>query len=287
MSKKKSKYHGDYSVFKKNKDKKKKNKVVKPKYNKPKKNYRKKHTEKINLEEKENIRLNKYVAHSGLCSRREADNLIAAGEIKVNGNIITDLGTKVNIRDKVEYKGKTLNPEKQRYFLLNKPKDYITTVDDPYAKNTVMDLLKNACDERIYPVGRLDRNTTGVLLFTNDGELTKKLTHPSFNIKKLYKVILSKDVEEEDLQKLRDGITLEDGEIKVDSISYTQSGNKNEIGVEIHSGRNRIVRRMFEHIGYKVVYLDRVVFAGLTKKDVPRGKYRALTEKEIGFLKMK
>lgn len=281
----KRKKHGDYSKY----IKKKKTSSEAPSKNKAKKKAKpaeRKFTERLNLRKNEDIRLNKFIAHAGVCSRRDADNLIAQGKIKVNNKIVTDLGTKVQLGDKVSYKGKILNPEKQRYFILNKPKDFITTTDDPHAKKTVMDLLKNACDERIYPVGRLDRNTTGVLLFTNDGELAKKLTHPSHNIRKIYKVVLNREVDEEDLSKIKNGIILDDGEIKADSASYVSGGGKNEIGIEIHSGRNRIVRRIFEHLNYDVKYLDRVSFAGLTKKDIPRGKYRALTEKEIGFLKM-
>lgn len=288
MANKKSKYHGDYSKFKKA-DSPKKAKSVKREFEKkrPEKNVRPiKHTEKINLPLNEEIRLNKYIAHSGLCSRREADQLIADGKIKVNNKVVRELGLKVSINDKVAFEGKLLNPEKQRYFLLNKPKDFITTTDDPHAKRTVMDLMKKACTERIYPVGRLDRNTTGVLLFTNDGELAKKLTHPSHNIKKMYKVVLDKELELEDFEKIKKGIELEDGFIKADGLEYISGSPKNEVGIEIHSGRNRIVRRIFETLQYDVKYLDRVIFAGLTKKDVPRGKFRALTEKEIGFLKM-
>lgn len=233
------------------------------------------------------IRLNRYIANAGICSRREADKLIEAGVIKVNGKIITQLGTKVFPGDKVMYGDQTLNAEKPVYILLNKPKDYITTADDPQGRKTVMDLVKNATRERIYPVGRLDRNTTGLLLFTNDGELATKLTHPKNNIKKIYHVVTDKNVTKEDLQKLKQGIELEDGFIKVDDVQFVgDSRNKRDIGVEIHSGKNRIVRRMFEHLGYKIIKLDRVMFAGLTKKDLPRGKYRMLSQQEINFLKM-
>jgi len=288
MANKKEKYHGDYSKFKKA-AKPKKPRAVKREFEKkrPIRDSRAvKHTDKINLPSNEEIRLNKYIAHSGLCSRREADQLIANGKIKVNNKVVLELGAKVKLQDRVEFEGKYLNPEKQRYFLLNKPKDFITTTDDPHAKKTVMDLLKKACTERIYPVGRLDRNTTGVLLFTNDGELAKKLTHPSHNIKKMYKVVLDKELEIDDFEKIKKGIELEDGLIKADGLEYIKGSSKNEIGIEIHSGRNRIVRRIFESLNYDVKYLDRVVFAGLTKKDLPRGRFRALTDKEIGFLKM-
>ncbi|MFZ5553912.1 MAG: pseudouridine synthase, partial [Bacteroidota bacterium] len=233
------------------------------------------------------IRLNKYIANTGACSRREADQLIASGVVTVNGKTVTELGTKIHYTDKVTYGGQALKREENVYLLLNKPKDFITTVDDPQNRRTVMDLVAGACKERIYPVGRLDRNTTGLLLFTNDGELTKKLTHPSYNIKKVYHVMTDQNVSKEDLAKLRDGFELEDGFVKVDDVQFVgDNSNKRDIGVEIHSGRNRIVRRMFEHLGYKVIKLDRVMFAGLTKKDLPRGRYRFLTAKEISFLKM-
>ena len=237
--------------------------------------------------QQEDIRLNKYIANSGVCSRREADKLITAGEITVNGNIVTEMGYRVSKTDKVTYRGKTLNPEENIYLLLNKPKDYITTSDDPQERKTVIELIKSACKERIYPVGRLDRNTTGVLLFTNDGELTKKLTHPSHQVRKIYHVFLNKKFKTGDLDKLRNGVELEDGLMKADEIAFADpNGDKAQVGIEIHSGKNRIVRRMFEHLGYEVVKLDRVYFAGLTKKDIPRGKYRFLSPKEIQFLKM-
>ncbi len=232
------------------------------------------------------VRLNKYVAASGVCSRREADHLIVAGLISVNGKTITVLGTKVKPADDVRYNGQRIRNEKKVYLLLNKPKDYVTTTDDPKERKTVMLLINNACSERIYPVGRLDRNTMGVLLFTNDGEMAKKLTHPSYNKKKIYHIFLNKGVTAGDLKTLGDGITLDDGYIQPDAISYVSSENKREIGLEIHSGRNRIVRRMFESLGYKVTKLDRVYFAGLTKKNISRGKWRFLTEKEISRLKM-
>jgi len=233
------------------------------------------------------IRLNRYVAQAGICSRRDADKLIAAGEIKVNGNVVTELGTKITPRqDLVEYKGKMLRSEKLIYILLNKPKNTITTTDDPQGRKTVLDLVKQSTDERIFPVGRLDRNTTGLLLLSNDGELTKKLTHPSHKVKKIYHVRLDKEVAEEDMHRLLEGIELEDGAAKVDKIDYVLNRGKDEVGVEIHIGRNRIVRRMFENMGYKVLNLDRVSIAHLTKKNLPRGKWRALTDKEVGFLKM-
>lgn len=204
----------------------------------------------------------------------------------MNGKVVTEVGTKIDPADDVRYNGERLGNERKVYLLLNKPKDYVTTVDDPHAKKTVMELVERACRERIYPVGRLDRNTTGVLLFTNDGELTRKLTHPSFNKKKVYHVFLDKSLQHGDLKKIAEGIELEDGFIQPDAIAYASQDNKREIGLEIHSGKNRIVRRIFEHLGYKVTKLDRVYFAGLTKKDLPRGRWRFLTDKEIKTLKM-
>lgn len=230
-------------------------------------------------------RLNKYLSNAGICSRREADDLIKAGAVSVNGKVITEMGFKVGPDDKINYGGETLRHQKKVYLILNKPKDYITTTDDPQERRTVMELIAGACKERVYPVGRLDRNTTGLLLFTNDGELATKLMHPKFGIKKVYQVTLDKNLRTEDFQQLMEGVELEDGFIKPDELSYI-NGNKKELGIEIHSGRNRIVRRIFEHIGYDVIKLDRVVFSGLTKKDLPRGKWRFLTDKEIGFLKM-
>ena len=232
------------------------------------------------------MRLNRYVANAGVCSRREADEFIESGLVSVNGKIVTELGTKVGEDDVVKFDGRILNPQKKVYVLLNKPKNFVTTTDDPHAERTVMDLVKNACTERIYPVGRLDRNTTGVLLFTNDGDLSKKLTHPSYNHKKIYHVSLDKPVLKDHLLEIANGIELEDGFISSDAISYVTQGDKTEVGIEIHSGRNRIVRRIFEHFGYHVKRLDRVYFAGLTKKNLPRGKWRMLDKKEVTFLKM-
>jgi len=238
--------------------------------------------------EPELVRLNKFIANAGVCSRREADKLIESGIIRVNGIIVKELGTKISPSDKVQYDDQVLKSEKKYYVLLNKPKGYITTTDDPFDRKTVMYLVKNACRERIYPVGRLDRNTTGLLLFTNDGDLAKKLTHPRFEVKKLYHVVLDKNLKTADFNQIADGITLEDGDIKVDTIAYVVGAeNKKEIGIEIHSGKNRIIRRIFESLDYKVVKLDRISFAGLTKKDIPRGKWRFLTENEVNFLIMK
>ncbi|PKP35160.1 MAG: rRNA pseudouridine synthase [Bacteroidetes bacterium HGW-Bacteroidetes-17] len=235
----------------------------------------------------EPIRLNKYIANAGICSRRDADQLILNGEIKINGIVVTELGTKVNPNDKVEYQDKALRPEKLVYLLLNKPKGFITTTDDPFERKTVMKLVEKACEERIFPVGRLDLNTTGLLLFTNDGELAKKLTHPRHEIKKIYHAVLNKPLMQEDFIKIAEGIELEDGPIKVDKIAFAETGkDKKQIGIELHSGKNRIVRRIFESLGYDVIRLDRVSFAGLTKKDVPRGKWRLLKELEINRLKM-
>ena len=233
------------------------------------------------------IRLNKYIANAGICSRRDADKLIEAGSITVNGKVITQMGFQVHEGDVVTYGGETLRSERKRYFLLNKPKGFITTVDDPQERDTVMQLIDGACRERIYPVGRLDRNTTGLLLFTNDGEMARRLTHPSAGVYKIYQVELDKPVTHATMQQLREGVELEDGFIRVDHVEYVQGAfDKRVVGVELHSGKNRIVRRLFEHFGYEVYKLDRVVFAGLTKKDLPRGRYRELTEKEVGFLMM-
>jgi 23S rRNA pseudouridine2605 synthase len=232
------------------------------------------------------VRLNKYIAAAGICSRREADQLISAGLITVNGKSVTTLGSKVNPDDEVKYNGERIRTERKVYLVLNKPKDYVTTTDDPKERKTVMLLISDACSERVYPVGRLDRNTTGILLFTNDGELAKKMTHPSSNKKKIYHVFLNKAISANDLKKLADGVTLEDGFIQPDALSYASSENKREVGLEIHSGKNRIVRRMFEAVGYRVDKLDRVYFGGLTKKNLPRGKWRLLTEKEVNMLKM-
>lgn len=234
----------------------------------------------------EGIRLNRYIANAGVCSRREADTYIGAGVVTINGKQVTELGTKVMPGDEVRFDGRVLLAEKKVYLLLNKPKDFVTTTDDPHAEKTVMDIVKNACEERIYPVGRLDKNTTGLLLFTNDGDLSKKLTHPSHQMKKIYQVTLDKPLNRNDLESIAEGIELEDGPVSADAISYIDPENKTEIGIEIHSGRNRVVRRIFEHFGYRVKKLDRVWFAGLTKKNLPRGKYRFLSEKEVKFLKM-
>lgn len=232
------------------------------------------------------IRLNKYLANAGVCSRREADEFIQAGVVRVNGEVVSELGTKVQRTDVVHFHDQLVSIEKKVYVLLNKPKDYVTTSDDPKARKTVMDLVGNCCRERIYPVGRLDRNTTGVLLFTNDGELASKLTHPKFLKKKIYHVFLDKNVASSDLKQIAEGITLEDGEIHADAISYASDTDKKQVGIEIHSGKNRIVRRIFESLGYRVTKLDRVMFAGLTKKGLKRGDWRFLTEQEVAMLHM-
>ena len=234
----------------------------------------------------DNIRLNKYLSNAGVCSRREADVLIETGVVSVNGKIVTELGYKINQGDIVQYDGETINAEIKRYVLLNKPKGFITTMDDPRGRKTVMSLVSKACRERIYPVGRLDRETTGLLLFTNDGDMAKKLTHPRYQAVKMYHIELNKSVAKEDLEKLLNGVDLEDGKTKVDKVEYVENGKSKEVGVEIHSGKNRIVRRLFEALGYQVIKLDRVQFGGLTKKDLPRGYYRHLTEQEIAYLKM-
>ena len=232
------------------------------------------------------IRLNKYLADCGICSRREADDLIKAGCVEVNGEVVTTMGYKVQTNDKVVYGGQTLNREKLRYILLNKPKGYITTADDPYERDTVMELVKDACPERIFPVGRLDKGTTGLLLFTNDGDLTKKLTHPSSEVPKLYHVTLDKPLTKNDMLRIAEGIELDDGPIAADTIAYDQDDDsKKSIGIELHSGRNRIVRRIFEHLGYEVIKLDRVMFAGLDKYKLPRGEWRFLTDLEVMNLK--
>lgn len=232
------------------------------------------------------IRLNKFMANAGICSRREADEFIQQGLVKVNGVVVTELGTKISHNDTVEYDERIVALERKTYILLNKPKDCVTTVDDPNGRMTVMDLVKGACTERIYPVGRLDRNTTGVLLLTNDGELASKLTHPKYVKKKIYHVWTDKDISEEDMQRIADGIELEDGPIHADAISYATETDRDQAGIEIHSGRNRIVRRIFESLGYHVTKLDRVYFAGLTKKNLSRGRWRYLTQEEVNYLKM-
>jgi 23S rRNA pseudouridine2605 synthase len=230
--------------------------------------------------------LNKFIAHAGICSRREAAELVKHGKIKVNGNFIYEPGFKVSSSDKIIFNNKLLHLQKNLiYILLNKPKDYITTVKDTHGRKTVFELIQHATDERVYPVGRLDRNTTGVLLLTNDGELTQKLTHPSFEIKKIYEVKLDKPLQKKDMEAILNGIQLDDGLIAADTIGYADKKDKSIIGIEIHSGRNRIVRRMFEHLGYDVKNLDRVLFANLTKKNVDRGKWRLLNEKEVRLLK--
>jgi 23S rRNA pseudouridine2605 synthase len=227
------------------------------------------------------IRLNRYVANAGICSRREADTYIAAGSVSVNGKVISEMGYKVKLTDDVRFDGRKLNPEKKEYILLNKPKNFITTTNDEKGRRTVMELISSASKSRLLPVGRLDRNTTGLLLFTNDGDMTKKLTHPTHGVRKIYHAHLDKNLTLADLRKIEEGLELEDGTVRVDDISYIQGAPKKEIGIEIHSGRNRIVRRIFEHLGYTVTKLDRVIFAGLTKKDLPRGHWRPLTEQEV------
>ena len=232
------------------------------------------------------IRLNKFLANAGLCSRREADEFIQAGEVQVNGEVVTELGSKITPADIITFRGKEVGLENKVYILLNKPTDCVTTADDPQGRLTVMDIVRNACTERIYPVGRLDRNTTGVLLLTNDGDLASKLTHPKFVKKKIYHVWTDKDVTEEDMQRIADGIDLDDGSIHADAVSYATETDRNQVGIEIHSGRNRIVRRIFEALGYRVIKLDRVYFAGLTKKNLPRGRWRHLTQAEVNMLMM-
>ena len=234
----------------------------------------------------EPVRLNKFLANAGVCSRREADEFIQAGVVTVNGQVVTELGTKILRTDSVMFHDTPVTPEKKVYVLLNKPKDYVTTSDDPQQRKTVMDLVKGACQERIYPVGRLDRNTTGVLLLTNDGDMASKLTHPKFLKKKIYHVYLDKSVTAHDMQQISEGIMLEDGEIKADDIQYADPVDKKQVGIEIHSGKNRIVRRIFESLGYRVTKLDRVQFAGLTKKNLRRGDWRYLTEEEVDRLRM-
>lgn len=233
------------------------------------------------------VRLNKFIANAGICSRREADVMIQTGIVEVNGKIITEMGYKVKPGDEVKYDGSIIQSEKKQYVLLNKPKDFITTMDDPMGRRTVLQLVQNACKERIYPVGRLDRNTTGVLLFTNDGDLAKKLTHPRYEVKKIYHVELDKPISGEHTNALLNGVELDDGDfVKADKAEIIADTKGREVGIELHSGKNRVVRRMFEAIGFKVTRLDRVKFAGLTKKDLPRGTWRHLTAKEVDFLRM-
>ena len=239
-----------------------------------------------NIDPTEPLRLNKFLANAGVCSRREADEFIQAGLVTVNGEVVTELGTKILRTDEVKFHDAPVTLEKKVYVLLNKPKDYVTTSDDPQQRKTVMDLVKDVCPERIYPVGRLDRNTTGVLLLTNDGDLASKLTHPKFLKKKVYHVHLDKNLTAHDMQQISEGITLEDGEIKADAVAYADERDKSQVGIEIHSGKNRIVRRIFESLGYRVTKLDRVQFAGLTKKNLRRGDWRFLTEKEVDMLRM-
>ena len=284
--KEKRQQHGDYSSFYKKPKGPKKKKEYEPK-RKPEPKVEKIRESGYRRKDEDGlIRLNKYLADAGVCSRREADKLIEAGTVEVNGKVVTALGTKVNHDDKVVYGGQALRREKLRYLVLNKPKDFITTTDDPQDRKTVMNLVEKACAERIYPVGRLDRSTTGVLLFTNDGDLAKKLTHPKHGIRKIYHVVLNKQLTKADFEKITTGIELDDGPIKVDKMSWAEEGgSKKEVGLELHSGRNRIVRRIFESLGYKVLRLDRVIFAGITKKDTPRGKWRMLNETEVSLLK--
>ena len=239
-----------------------------------------------NFDPTEPLRLNKFLANAGVCSRREADEFIQAGVVTVNGEVVTELGTKILRTDEVKFHDTPVSLEKKVYVLLNKPKDYVTTSDDPQQRKTVMDLVKDVCPERIYPVGRLDRNTTGVLLLTNDGDLASKLTHPKFLKKKVYHVHLDKNLTSHDMDQIREGITLEDGEIKADAVEYADERDKSQVGIEIHSGKNRIVRRIFESLGYRVTKLDRVQFAGLTKKNLRCGDWRFLTEKEVDMLRM-
>lgn len=230
------------------------------------------------------MRLNKYIANAGICSRRNADELIKSGQIKVNDTVVTEMGFQVNKADKVKHNNKLIRPEKFVYVLLNKPKDFITTMEDTHDRRTVMELVEKACQERIFPVGRLDRNTTGILLFTNDGALTEKLTHPSYQIKKIYQVELDKPITKQDFEKLHEPLKLEDGPVELDGAAMLSTDRKT-IGLEIHVGKNRIVRRIFEHLGYEVVKLDRTMYGPLTKKDLPRGKWRFLSPKEVIVLK--
>ena len=260
---------------------------------KPKKTIKPKYSQKKILRYKEQVndptqplRLNKFMANAGICSRRDADKYIEAGLVTVNGVVVTELGTKIQRTDDVRFHGEPVRLEDKIYILLNKPKDYVTTSDDPLNRKTVMDLVKNACPERIYPIGRLDRNTTGVLLLTNDGDMASKLMHPKYLKKKIYHVFLNKNVSIEDMQKIISGIELEDGVIKADAIDYASDTDKKQVGIEIHSGKNRIVRRIFESLGYHVMKLDRVYFAGLTKKNLRRGDWRFLTEDEVRILRM-
>ena len=255
-------------------------------YNRPNQPKRRFEIKDESFDPNEPLRLNKFLANAGVCSRRDADRYIQAGVVKVNGEVVTELGTKVRRSDSVYFHDEPIRMESKVYVLLNKPKGFVTTSEDPQNRKTVMDLVRNACPERIYPVGRLDRNTTGVLLLTNDGELASKLTHPKYEKKKIYHVFLDQNVTLADMQKMLEGVELEDGIIKVDEVQYAHATDKKQVGVQIHSGRNRIVRRLFEALGYHVVKLDRVFFAGLTKKNLRRGDWRFLTEQEVNFLRM-
>lgn len=246
--------------------------------------YKKKPKKLVEKSVDDKIRLNRFLANAGICSRREADKLIETGVVSINNKVVTELGTKVSPNDVVHYGGMLLQSQKKQYVLLNKPKNYITTMDDPEERQTVMELISKACNERIYPVGRLDRATSGLLLFTNDGEMTKRLTHPSGKVKKIYHVTVDKNITQKDLIALVEGIQLEDGPAGADKAFYLADTSKSTISIELHSGRNRIIRRMMEHLGYKVTKLDRVQFAGLTKKDIPRGRFRHLSEKEVGLM---
>lgn len=250
----------------------------------PPKSFKGKGNEKRGNQPGDKIRLNKYIASTGLCSRREADKFISDGLIKVNNKIITELGTKISLEDNVKFGGERLKKENNIYILLNKPKDFVTTTDDPKERRTVMELIKNACTERVYPVGRLDKKTTGVLLLTNDGALTTKLTHPKYRQKKIYHVFLNKALTKNDMQKIANGVELEDGTAYTDKISYVDQNDYKQVGLEIHSGKNRIIRRIFEHLGYNVTKLDRVWFAGLTKKNLKRGQWRFLSKNEVDIL---
>ncbi|GFD96622.1 hypothetical protein KUL156_50710 [Alteromonas sp. KUL156] len=256
--------------------------------NKFKKDFRKPKSNKPTQKKTEDtgIRLNKFISNSGICSRREADTYIEHGSVSVNGKLVTEMGYKVQPTDEVRFDGTLISMEQKRYVLLNKPKNYITTMEDDRGRKTVMELVGNATRERIYPVGRLDRNTTGLLLFTNDGELAKKLTHPKHNVRKLYHASLDKKLTIADLEKLRGDVIIEGRKVFIDAVSYVEGEKKTEVGIEIHSGRNRIVRKIFEHYGYHVKKLDRVIFAGLTKKNLPRGRWRELTQQEINTLQM-
>ncbi len=256
-----------------------------PRFQKEKPRTQAKTSPRNNITE-DKIRLNKFLANSGICSRREADTLIAAGNVSVNGKVVTEMGHKVSANDEVRFDGRIISPEKKEYLLLNKPKNFITTTRDERGRRTVMELISGASKSRLLPVGRLDRNTTGLLLFTNDGDLAKKLTHPKHQVRKIYHVELDKNLKMSDLNKIKQGLSLEDGEIFVDEVSYIANRPKSEVGVQLHSGRNRIVRRIFEHLDYQVVKLDRVVFSGLTKKDLPRGHWRHLTAQEVINLQM-